>query len=324
MKNQSFKLISLYANILEEVSVGGRIMAYFKIKGVLPPMVTPFDENDKVDYDKHVRNIEKWNEYDLAGYLVLGSNSETVYLTEEEKLQLIELTVRHRKEGKLVVAGTGMESTRATIDLTNKAADLGADCALIVTPFYYGGKMNDEALINFYTDVADNAKIPVMIYNVTKFTHVNISPKAVGVLSKHPNIIGMKDSSGNVSQLVEYKEAIGNAEFNLMVGTASIWFPALTLGVQGSVMALANCCPGECTEVQRQYEAGNLEEARELYERVFPVNSAVTGKYGIAGLKYACDLLGFEGGFVRRPLVQLKEHEKMELKEILKNAGVYK
>lgn len=299
-------------------------MTFIKIKGVLPPMVTPFDENDKVDYDKHVLNIEKWNEYDLAGYLVLGSNSETVYLTEEEKLKLIELTVKHRKPGKLVVAGTGMESTSATIDLTNKAADLGADCALIVTPFYYGGKMNDEALINFYTDVADNTKIPVMIYNVTKFTHVNISPKAVGVLCKHPNIIGMKDSSGNVSQLIDFKAAIGNEEFNLMIGTASIWYPALTLGVQASVMALANCCPGECVEVQKEYEAGNLEKARELYERVFPVNSAVTGKYGIAGLKYACDLLGFAGGLVRKPLLQLKEQEKSELIELLKIAGVYK
>ncbi len=297
-------------------------MAFIKIKGVLPPMVTPFDENDKVDYDKHVRNIEKWNEYDLAGYLVLGSNSETVYLMEEEKLKLIELTVKHKKPGKLVVAGTGMESTSATIDLTNKAADLGADCALIVTPFYYGGKMNDEALINFYTEVADNTRIPVMIYNVTKFTHVNISPKAVGVLCKHPNIIGMKDSSGNVSQLIDFKAAIGNEEFNLMIGTASIWYPALTLGVEGSVMALANCCPGECVDVQKEFETGNLEKARALYERVFPVNSAVTGKYGIAGLKHACDLLGFEGGYVRKPLVQLKEQEKSELVEILKKAKV--
>ena len=123
-------------------------MLFINIKGVIPPMITPFDESDRVDYGKFIRNIEKWNEFDLAGYLVLGSNSETVYLTEEEKLKLVDLTVKHRKEGKLVIAGTGMESTSATIDLTNKAADLGADCALIVTPFYYGGKMNDEALIN--------------------------------------------------------------------------------------------------------------------------------------------------------------------------------
>lgn len=302
-------------------------MAFIKIKGVLPPMVTPFDKNDNVDYEKHARNVEKWNEFNLAGYLVLGSNSETVFLTEEEKLRMVELTVKHRKAGKLVVAGTGMESTGATIDLTNKAADLGADMALIVTPFYYGDKMKDEALINFYTDVADNVKIPVMIYNVTKYTHVNISPNAVGILCRHPNIIGMKDSSGNVSQLIEFKKAVGDAEFNLMIGTASIWYPALALGVKGAVMALANCCPGECVEVQKLYDAGKHEEARELYERVFPVNSAVTGKYGIAGLKYACDLMGFEGGFVRKPLIQLKKQEKTELKEILIKArlsGVYR
>jgi len=298
-------------------------MTFINIKGVIPPMITPFGENDMVDYGKFIGNIEKWNEYDLAGYLVLGSNSETVYLTEEEKLKLVELTVKHRKQGRLVIAGTGMESTSATIDLTNKAAYLGADCALIVTPFYYGGKMNDEALINYYTDVADNVNIPIMIYNVTKFTHVNISPNAVGVLCKHPNIIGMKDSSGNVSQLIDLKRAVGDAEFNLMVGTSSIWYPALTLGVIGCVLALANCCPGECIEIQKLFEEGNFEKARELYERIFPINTAVTGKYGIAGLKYACDLLGFEGGYVRKPLIQLKDNEKIELKEIMKKAEVY-
>jgi len=297
-------------------------MAYFKIKGVLPPMITPFNENDEVDYDKHVKNMEKWNQFDLAGYLVLGSNSETVYLTEEEKLKLVELTVKHKKEGRIVMVGSGMESTSATIDLTNKAADLGADCALIITPFYYGGKMNDDALINFYTEVADKVKIPVLIYNVTKFTHINVSPKVVSVLSKHPNIIGMKDSSGSIPQLVDFKRVIDKNEFNLMVGTASAWYPALTLGIEASIMALANSCPGECIQVQEEFEKGNLEKAREIYERVFPVNSAVTGAFGIAGLKYACDLLGFDGGLVRKPLLQLKEDDKIKLKEILKNADV--
>lgn len=297
-------------------------MSYFKIKGAIPPMITPFTEDGDVDYDKFVKNIEKWNEYDLAGYLVLGSNSETVYLTEEEKLKLIELTVKHSKEDKIVMVGTGMESTRDTIALTNKAADLGAACALLLTPNYYGGKMNDEALINYFTEVADNVTIPILIYNVTKFTHVNISPKAVGVLANHPNIIGMKDSSGSIPQLVEFKAVIDMTQFNLMVGTASAWYPALTLGIEGSVMALANCCPEECVDVQKEFDAGNLEKARELYERVFPVNSAVTGKYGIAGLKYASDLLGFNGGYVRKPLLESKDNEKAKLKEILESAKV--
>lgn len=297
-------------------------MTYFKIKGVIPPMVTPFNEADEVDYEKHIFNVKKWGEYDIAGYLVLGSNSETVYLTEEEKLELIKLTVENKAEGKIVMVGSGMESTKETISLTNKAGDLGADCALIITPHYYGEKMNDQALINYYTEVADNCNIPILIYNVTKYTHVNISPKAVSVLSKHPNIIGMKDSSGSVPQLVAFKAGVNMKEFNLMVGTAGIWYPALTLGVEGSVLALVNCCPGECVDVQKYYDQGKENESRELYERMFPVNAAVTGKYGIAGLKYACDKLGLKGGLVRKPMLQLTDSEKEELDQILKTANL--
>ena len=298
------------------------MMTFFKIKGVIPPMITPFAENGDLDYAKHVHNLKEWNKHDLAGYLVLGSNSETVYLTEEEKLKLIELTVENKAKDKLVMVGTGMESTRATIELTNKAAKLGADCALIITPFYYTEKMNDEALINYFQEVADNVDIPILIYNVTKYTHVNISPKAVEVLAKHPNIIGMKDSSGSVPQLVQFKAAIKGQEFNLLVGTAAAWYPALTLGIEASIMALVNCCPGECIDVQKEYDNGNDDKAREIYERVFPVNAAVTGKFGIAGLKYACDLLGFQGGLVRKPMLQITEDEKISLKEVLTKAKV--
>lgn len=161
-----------------------------------------------------------------------------------------------------------------------------------------------------------------MIYNVTKFTHVNISPNAVGVLSRHPNIIGMKDSSGSIPQLVDYKREVDMKEFNLMVGTVSSWFPALALGVEGTVQALANCCPKECIDIQKLYDQGNVEESRELYERVFPVNSAVTGEFGIAGLKYVCDKLGFKGGLVRKPLLQIKDEEMLKLDRILENAGI--
>ncbi|SKC92638.1 dihydrodipicolinate synthase family protein [Maledivibacter halophilus] len=296
-------------------------MAYFEIKGVIPPMITPFKESGEVDYEKHVKNMEKWNEADLAGYLVLGSNSETVYLTEEEKLKLIELTVKNNPKDRIILAGTGLESTKATIELTNKASDLGADAALILTPNYYGGKMTDEALINYFTEVADNTRIPILIYNVTKFTHINISPKAVEVLSKHPNIIGMKDSSGNMPQMVEFIRVV-DKEFNLLVGTASAWYPALTLGVKGSIMALANCCPNECALVQKYFDEGNWEKAREVYVRMYPVNKAVTGTFGIAGLKHTCDKLGFEGGFTRKPLLNLKEEEKEKVEEILKKAQV--
>jgi len=297
-------------------------MSYFEIKGVIPPVITPFRENDQVDYEKFSSNIRKWNKKDLAGVLVLGSNGETAYLREEEKLELIKLAVENTDENKIVMVGTGVESTKMTIELTNQAAELGADCALILTPNYYGGKMGDEAQIAYFNEVADNTKIPILIYNVTKFTHINISPKVVSELSKHKNIIGMKDSSGDVKQLIQFMNSGLDKEFNLLVGTASAWYPALAVGVKASVMALANCCPDECIEVQKLYEEGKLEESLELYKRMYPVNSAVTGGFGIAGLKYVCDKLGFEGGYTRKPLLPLKDNEKEKLNEIIKEAGL--
>ena len=297
-------------------------MGYFEIKGVLPPMITPFQADGAVDYEKFVANIEKWNHTGMAGYLVLGSNSETPYLTREEKLELVRLTVQHAAPGKIVMAGTGLESTSATIDLTNKAADLGAQCALVLTPNYYGGAMGDEAQIAYFTQVADHSKIPILIYNVTKFTHINISAKAVSVLSRHPNIIGMKDSSGNIPQMIGFMTEGVDPEFNLMVGTASAWYPALAIGIKGAIMALANCCPEECVQVQTLFEAGDVQASLELYQRVFPINDAVTAKFGVAGLKYACNQLGYGGGHCRKPLMDVTPAKMEQIDAILKKAQV--
>ena len=291
------------------------------IKGVIPPMVTPFKENGDVDYDSHIKNMERWNEDQLAGYLVLGSNSETAYLNETEKMRLIELTVKFARKDRIILAGTGMESARETIALTNKAADLGAQAALVLTPSYYHARMNDEAQIRFFTHVADNAKIPVLIYNVTAFTHINISAHAVSVLSRHPNITGMKDSTGNVPQLVNFHDVMADG-FNLLVGTASAWYPALGLGIKGAIFALANCAPNECTQVQTAFDENELEKARTTYLRMFPVNAAVTAQFGVAGLKYACQRLGYHGGSVRNPLLPLKEEETEKISAILKTADL--
>ena len=296
-------------------------MAKLQIEGVIPPMITPFTENGDVDYDKHISNMERWNQDRLAGYLVLGSNSEAAYLSEEEKIKMIELTVKHADKDRLVLAGTGMESARETIKLTNKAAELGANGALVLTPFYYIDKMNDAALINYFTQVADKSDIPILIYNVPKFTHVNVSAKTVKVLSQHPNILGMKDSTGNVPQLVSFLGVIAE-DFNLMVGTVSSWFPALTLGIKGGIFALANIAPNECAEVQEAFKAGDLDGARETYVRIFPVNTAVTATYGVAGLKYAADLRGYKGGHVRCPLLPPEESEKEAIRDILETANL--
>ncbi|NLN47982.1 MAG: dihydrodipicolinate synthase family protein [Clostridiales bacterium] len=294
-------------------------MRKLQFQGIFPPMITPFKENGDVDYDAFESNIIKWNEDRLDGYLVLGSNSETVYLTEEEKMQLIKVTVSVAKPGRHILVGSGMESLKETVRLTNAAAALGVHAALVLTPFYYGGKMTNEALINYFTKLADNSDIPILIYNVPKFTHINIKAEVVEILSRHPNIIGMKDSLGDVPQLATFKRIVPE-DFNLLVGTASAWFPALTLGIKGGILALANCNPNECAEVKRAFDDGDWERAKEIYQRVFPINTAVTGTYGIAGLKYACDLHGYKGGAVRIPLLPLSDEQKKEIEAILGKA----
>lgn len=294
-------------------------MSKLQLKGVLPPMITPFKENGDVDYEAFSYNIEKWNETDLRGYLVLGSNSETPFLSEEEKLELIKLTVSGSKKDKHIMVGTGMESIRETIRLTNKAASLGAESALLLTPGFFLNEMNTAALVDYFTTVADHVDIPILLYNVPKFARTNMGTDAVAKLSEHPNIIGMKDSSGNVPQLASYVR-VSTDDFNVMVGTAGAWYPAMALGVQAGVHALANCCPNECVQMQTLFDAGKLDESRNLYQKMFPVNAAVTATYGVAGLKYGCDLMGFKGGYVRSPLQQLTDEKKEELRKIFASA----
>lgn len=297
-------------------------MAYFKIEGVLPPVITPFCQDGAVDYESFTANIKKWNQTKLAGYLILGSNSETPYLSEEEKTELVRLAKQHKAEEKLLMVGTGLESTEATVQLTNRMAEAGADAALVLTPGFYGAAMNDEAQLRFFTEVADRSHIPILLYNVPKFTHISLSPSVVAKLSHHKNIIGMKDSSGDIGRMMDLMTRGLDEEFNLLVGTASVWYAALSLGIRGGVMALANCAPEQCAEIKVLFDEGNHRKALELNQAMFPVNAAVTGAYGVPGLKYACDLAGYRGGFLRSPLLPLKPEQKTRLEQILKTAGL--
>lgn len=291
------------------------------IRGIIPPMLTPFKENGDVDFDAHSRNLHRWKKDDLGGYLVLGSNSETAYLTESEKLRLIELTAAHAGAGRVILAGTGLESTRETIRFTNLAADAGAHAALVLTPSFYGGQMGDDALVRHFRAVADGAKIPVLIYNVPAYTHLVISVGAVRTLSAHPNIVGMKDSSGDVPRMAAIKASVPET-FQFIVGAGGALFPALALGVRAAVLAPANFAGTRLAEVQRLFDAGKLTEAREAFYRLLPVNAAVTALFGVPGMKCAAELAGYDAGFLRAPLLPVSAQARDQIRQTMATAGL--
>ncbi len=292
-----------------------------RLSGVFPPIPTPFDSQGNVAYQRLAENLERWNAYDLAGYVVLGSNGEVVYLDEQEKLNVLETARQVIPPDKVMVAGTGCESTRDTVALTQKAAQAGADAALLVTPHYYGGKMTPDSLAQHYQAVADAVPIPVILYNVPKFTHVDIDAQTVARLSQHPNIIGIKDSGGNVAKLADLVR-LTRPDFQVLAGSAGFFLAGLTLGAVGGVLALANIAPQQSIAIYRNCRAGKQEEAAELQRQMVPVNAAVTARFGIAGLKAALDMLGYYGGPVRSPLLNLSESERQTLQEVLTDGGV--
>ncbi len=295
-------------------------MTQIDLNGIFPPIPTPFI-NEKVAYDKLADNIERWNATGLKGFVVLGSNGEYVALSEEEKRAVVDTVVQSAGDKMGIIAGTGCESTFETLRLTEDCAKLGAHAALVISPHYYGGRMNEAALVKHYTAVADQSPIPILLYNVPKFTHINLAANLVAHLSEHPNIIGLKDSSGNVIQLGEIINAAAK-EFNVLVGTAGVLFSGLTIGCVGGINALANVAPQQCVAILDLVRAGDLDAARQLQLKMLPVNQAVTAVYGVPGLKTAMDMLGYFGGDPRLPLLPSSKSEKSEIKAILKKADL--
>jgi 4-hydroxy-2-oxoglutarate aldolase len=291
-----------------------------KLKGIMPPIATPFI-NDEVAYKKLAQNFSKWNKNGLSGFVVMGSNGESVFLTRNEKLKLVEEVKKNISDDKLLIAGTGSDSIRETISLSNDAADRGADYVLILTPSFYKSEMKPAAYIKYFSAVADKTKIPVIIYNVPKFTGVDIEAETVAKLAEHKNIVGIKNSSENIRQTTEMIDQTPK-DFAVIIGTASLLYAGLSSGAVGGILALANIVPNECVQIQKFVDEGKHTEALELQKKMLPVNKAITATYGVAGLKAAMDMLGYFGGEPRAPLSVLSDTDKLQLKQILVNAGL--
>ncbi|MCQ4924358.1 4-hydroxy-tetrahydrodipicolinate synthase [Tissierella carlieri] len=292
-------------------------------KGIYTPIVTPFDANEQIDYDYMKHNLDIWGKTDLDGIVVLGSNGEFVYLNQEEKLELVKFVKENFNPKKKIIVGTACESTKETIALSEKMAELGADAVLLLPPNYFKGGMKEDILYKYFTDVADAISIPVMIYNMPGNTGINLSSALIAKLSKHSNIVGIKDTSGNIVQISEIVRDTDD-DFAVFAGNAGYLLPALAVGARGATLALANIMPEECCRLVSLFKEGKLDEARELQLKLIEINFAVTGKFGVAGLKYALDLLGYKGGQPRRPLVPVSEDTKKVIEELLRKYGALK
>ncbi len=290
-----------------------------KLSGIFPPIVTPFRDGE-VDTEALAFNVQKWNETGLAGYVPLGSTGEFVHLTPAERDQVIATVREHAAPGKVVIAGTGSLSTDEAIRLTRRAGELGADAAMVVTPFYYTSQMTDAALWGHYTAVADASPIPILLYNVPVFTHLNMAVETVARLAEHPNIIGMKDSSGSVDQLTQIVHSTPE-EFILLSGAAGVLHPALTVGADGAILAISNVVPELCVEIYELVQTNDHATARRRQAVLGTLNRAI-GRYGIGGYKFAMDLRGYQGGRPRRPLLSPDEAGRQAVRAGLIAAGV--
>jgi 4-hydroxy-2-oxoglutarate aldolase len=296
-------------------------MTHPSLAGVFPPVATPFKANGDVDFDGLAGNLEKLNKQPIAGYVLGGSNGEFTSLSVDERLEVVKLARQLTPKDRLLIAGSGMESTRGTLELTEKVAALGADVTIVVTPGYFKTKMSPEALEDYYRQVADASPIPVLLYSVPANTGVDLPASTVANLSQHANVIGLKDSGGDITKIGLMSHTTRDG-FQLLAGSAGFLLASLVVGAVGGVMALANIAAPQLYELYKLYNEGDLAAARALQLKLIEVNTAVTARFGVAGLKHAMSQLGYAAGLPRSPLLPLNDADKKTLDSILVRAGL--
>lgn len=279
------------------------------ISGVFPALVTPFEADGSVSLNGVKSNIRRYNETTIAGYVVLGSTGEAVMLSREEADSVLVAAKEIASPQKILIAGTGAESTAETIARTRRAAELGYAVALVKTPYYYKPVYKADTYIRHYRAVADSSPIPVLLYSVPQFTGIALETPEILTLAAHPNIVGIKDSSGNVQRLAEIV-AGASPDFQVLTGGAAVLYPALAVGARGAILALAAALPETCAEVFHLFQSGRHEQAKTLQLELAVASKRIVSELGIAGVKYAMDLRGYHGGLGRLPLLPLTEEQK--------------
>ncbi|HWT89330.1 MAG TPA: dihydrodipicolinate synthase family protein [Candidatus Angelobacter sp.] len=284
--------------------------------GVFAALTTPYAQDGSVSLPDLKHNVQRYNQTELAGYVALGSTGESVLLTRAEMDGILITVKEAAAKGKKLLAGAGAESTAETIERTKRAAELGYDAALVKTPHYYKPAYKPEVLIAHYRRVADESPIPVMLYSIPQFTGIALGAAEAAALAEHPNIIGIKDSSGNVQGVAEIVAATPPA-FQVLVGAAASVYPSLVIGARGAILALACALPEKCVAVFDLVRQGHHGEARELQSILLRASKLIVSEIGIAGVKFAMDQRGYRGGVPRLPLVPLHQEQKKRLNDFL-------
>jgi 4-hydroxy-2-oxoglutarate aldolase len=293
-------------------------MTAMKLHGIFAPLITPFEADGSVALGQVRNNVALYNKTKLAGYVPNGSTSESVLLRWEEVYKVWDTVRDAAAPEKILIAGTGAESTAETIEHANRAAKIGYAVALVRTPSFYKPAINDHMLAEHYLRVADAARIPVMVYSVPVFTHVTVGTSLIERVGKHPNIVGLKDSSGDIAGVAAIIAAAPK-EFQTLTGSASTLHEALQVGAVGAILGLANAFPDLCAEIYEAAGAGDRAKAQTLAQKLVIPSKTLLMDYGIAGLKYAMDRLGFYGGLPRLPLLPVSDAGKLEIEAMLAN-----
>ncbi|GAC1398398.1 MAG: dihydrodipicolinate synthase family protein [Ktedonobacteraceae bacterium] len=295
-------------------------MGSLLLNGIYPPLPTFFHENEELDIGTLQLHMHRLVDSGIAGYVLMGSNGEAVHLTSDERVQLVQAAREVIGDTSLVlIVGCGDDATRTTIAHCRAAARHGADLALVLPPFYYKGRMNTQALLAHYRAVADSSPLPILIYNMPGSTAgLDLDAETICALAEHTNIIGVKDSAGNIAKLAQIVASVPDT-FKIFAGSAGYLLPALAVGAAGAVSALANVFPQEVCAVQVLFDAGQLDEARALQARLVVANNAVTTVYSVPGLKAALELIAGYGGSPRMPLQPLNVQERAKLAEMLRD-----
>jgi len=292
------------------------------LDGVFLPVTTPFDPTTgDPDLEAFAANIGLWCAHPIAGLVVGGSTGEQPLLDEDELMALVARAARCRRDGMALIAGTGAQSTRATIRLCDLAAREGADAVLVKPPSYYRGRMSPEAIRTYFVAVADASPVPVILYHVPKFVPVDVVPELAGELMHHDNVVGIKDSSGDIHNLGAVCEAVDDRG-TVVVGAGTLLYSGLEIGARGGIIAVGLLAAGAACELYRAFMAGRSAEAGRLQERIGPLHKRVVAGTGVPGLKYGLDLLGFTGGAPRPPLLPATDSEREEVAEALERAGL--